>query len=174
MKRYGEEIKTICRIFNDAWAENWGFIPFGDEEAQYLAKSLRPLINPGSFAIGELDGEPVAMTATVPNLNEAIRDLDGRLLPLGWAKLLWQLKVKGVKTGRMPLMGVVRRLQGTPKGAALALGVIDAVKSYHAVRGYERAELSWILEDNEAVKDVVQAVGGVPYKRYRIYEKALA
>jgi hypothetical protein len=174
MKRYGEEIKTICRIFNDAWAENWGFIPFGDEEAQYLAKSLRPLINPGSFAIGELDGEPVAMTATVPNLNEAIRDLDGRLLPLGWAKLLWRLKVKGVKTGRMPLMGVVRRLQGTPKGAALALGVIDAVKSYHAVRGYERAELSWILEDNEAVKDVVQAVGGVPYKRYRIYEKALA
>ncbi|MEK0082356.1 hypothetical protein [Benzoatithermus flavus] len=174
MRRYEEEIATVCRIFNDAWADNWWFIPFGEDEALYLAKSLKPLVNPGSFAIGELDGEPVAMTAALPNLNEAIRDLDGRLLPFGWARLLWRLKVKGLKTGRMPLMGVVRRLQGTPKGAALALGIIDAVKSHHAARGYERAELSWILEDNEAVKAVIHAVGAVPYKRYRIYGKALA
>lgn len=173
MRRYREEIDVVCRIFNDAWADNWGFIPFGEEEARYLAASLRPLVNPGSFAIGELDGEPVAFTATLPNLNEAIRGLDGRLLPFGWARLLWRLKVKGLTTGRMPLMGIAKRLQGTPKGAALALGVIDAVKRHHQPLGYRSAELSWVLEDNKAVQDVIRAVGGVPYKRYRIYEKRL-
>jgi hypothetical protein len=173
MRRYREEIDTVCRIFNDAWAGNWGFIPFGEDEARYLASTLRPLINPGSFAIGEVEGEPVAFTATLPNLNEAIRGLDGRLLPLGWARLLWRLKVAGLKTGRMPLMGIARRVQGTAKGAALALGVIDAVKNYHARHGYRSAELSWVLEDNKSVQDVIRAVGAVPYKRYRIYEKPL-
>jgi hypothetical protein len=174
MRRYREEIATVCRIFNDAWSDNWGFIPFGKDEALYLAKSIRPLINPGSFQIGELDGEPVAFTGTLPNLNEAIAGLDGHLLPLGWLQLLWRLKIRGVKTGRMPLMGVAKRLQGTPKGAALALGVIDAVKRHHQPLGYQRAELSWILEDNLAVQAVIRTVGAVPYKRYRIYEKALA
>jgi hypothetical protein len=174
MRRYREEISTICRIFNDAWADNWAFIPFGEAEAAYLAKSIRPLVDAGSFAIGELDGEPVAMTVTLPNLNEAVAGLDGRLLPLGWSRLLWRLKVRGLKTARMPLMGVVKRLQHTPKGAALVLGVIDAVKSHHQRRGYRRGELSWVLEDNRSVKSVIHAVGGVPYKRYRIYEKALA
>lgn len=173
MRRYQEEIDTVCHIFNDAWADNWGFIPFGAEEARHLGKSLKPLVHPGSFAIGELDGEPVAFTATVPNLNELIRDLDGRLLPFGWARLLWRLKVQGATTGRMPLMGIARRLQGTSKGAALALGVIDAVKTYHQRLGYKRAELSWVLEDNKAVQGVIEAVGAVPYKRYRIYEKSL-
>jgi hypothetical protein len=174
MKRYREEIDTVCRIFNDGWADNWGFIPFGEDEARYLATSLRPLLNPGSFAIGELDGEPVAFTATLPNLNEAIAGLDGRLLPLGWARLLWRLKVKGLETGRMPLMGIARKLQGTPKGAALALGVIDAVKSYHQRHGYRSAELSWVLEDNQAVQAVIGVVGARPYKRYRLYQKSLA
>jgi len=173
-KRYREEIDTVCRIFNDAWADNWGFIPFGEDEARYLAASLRPLLNPGSFAIGELDGEPVAFTATLPNLNEAIAGLNGRLLPWGWARLLWRLKVKGLKTGRMPLMGIARKLQGTQKGAALALGVIDAVKSYHQARGYRSAELSWVLEDNQAVQAVIGVVGARPYKRYRLYQKSLA
>jgi hypothetical protein len=174
MRRYRDEIATICRIFNDAWADNWGFIPFGEVEAAYLAKSIRPLVDAGSFAVGELDGEPVAMTVTLPNLNEAIAGLDGRLLPLGWSRLLWRVKVRGLQTGRMPLMGVVKRLQHTGKGAALALGVIDAVKRHHQARGYRRAELSWVLEDNRSIKAVIQAVGGVPYKRYRIFEKALA
>ncbi len=83
MKHYREEVQTIVRIFNDAWADNWGFIPFGEDEAAYLAKSIRPLVDADSFAIGELDGEAVGMTVTLPNLNEAIAGLDGRLLPLG-------------------------------------------------------------------------------------------
>ncbi|MEZ5865621.1 MAG: dATP pyrophosphohydrolase [Geminicoccaceae bacterium] len=173
MHRYVEEIRLICDIFNDGWAENWGFIPFGDAEAQYMAKSIRPLVDAGFFAIAELDGEPAAMTVTLPNLNEAIEGLDGRLLPFGWAKLLWRLKVSGVKTGRMPLMGLRRKWHGTLKGTAAALGVIDAVKQYHAARGVREGELSWVLEDNVAVQRIIDAVGAVPYKRYRVYEKAL-
>jgi hypothetical protein len=173
VRHYAEEVATLCRIFNDAWADNWGFIPFGDDEAGYLAKSIRPLVEAGSFAVGELEGEPAAMMVLLPNLNEAIAGLDGRLLPLGWARLLWRLKVGGLRTGRVALMGVLRRLHRTSRGAALALGVIDAVKVHHERKGYERAELSWVLEDNRPMRDMIELGGGVVYKRYRIYGSAL-
>ena len=173
MRHYQEEIATLCEIFNDAWSGSWGFIPFGVEEARYLANTIRPLVNAHSFAIGELEGEPVAMSVAVPNVNEAIRGLDGHLLPLGWLPLLWRLKVGGLRTARMSLLGVRRRLQGTMTGAALAFGVIDSIKAYHQQHGYSKAELSWVFEDNRPVRKIIETVGGVPYKRYRIYAKAL-
>jgi hypothetical protein len=114
------------------------------------------------------------MTVTLPNLNSAIKDLDGRLLPFGWAKLLWRLKVRGVADGRMPLMGVRKKYQGTAKGAALAMGVIDRVWEYHLAHGRTGAELSWVLEDNQAMRDMITAIGAKPYKTYRIYQKQLA
>ena len=173
MGRYQEEIRGIVAIFNDAWADNWGFVPFGEDEATYLAKSIRPLVTADSFAIGELDGEPVGMTVTLPNLNEAIAGLDGRLLPFGWLQLLWRLKVRGVRSGRMPLMGIAKRLQGTAKGAALALGMIERIRRHYMKLGYRHGELSWVLEDNRQVQAVIEATGAVPYKRYRVYEKTL-
>ena len=173
MARYADEIRLIVDIFNDAWAENWGFVPFGEAEALHLAKSIRPLVDAHCFAIAEIDGEPVAMTVTLPNLNAAIADLDGRLLPFGWARLLWRLKVSGIKSWRMPLMGLRRAWRGTLKGTAAALGVIEAVRAYHAGRGVIEGELGWVLEDNAAIQRIIEAVGGVPYKTYRVYEKAL-
>jgi hypothetical protein len=173
MRRYQDEIRLICRIFNDAWPDNWGFIPFGEEEAVYLAKSIRPLVTADSFAIAEIDGEAVGMTVTLPNLNEAIAGLDGRLLPFGWLRLLWRLKVKGVRSGRMPLMGIAKRLQGTSKGAAVALGMMERIRAHYSALGYRHAELSWILEDNKAVQAVIGATPAIPYKRYRIYAKSL-
>ena len=174
MSRYQEEIALICEIFNDAWAANWNFIPFGAEEAQHMAKSIKPLVNAETFAIAEIENRPVAMAVTLPDINLAIGDLGGRLLPFGWLKLLWRLKVSGVKRWRMPLMGVRRELQGTLKGAAAALGVIDAIRSYHGPRGVERGELSWLLEDNDGIRQLVETIGGIPYKTYRIYERDLA
>jgi len=173
MRRYREEISTICAIFNDAWAENWGFLPFDEAEAQYLARSIRPLVRAEDFAIGELDGEPAAMVVTLPNLNLAIRDLGGRLLPFGWAKLLWRLKVRGIAEGRMPLMGVRRAYQNGPWGAALALAVIRAVHDVHRARGTRGAELSWVLEDNRRTHALIRMMGARPYKTYRIYGKEL-
>ena len=113
------------------------------------------------------------MAVTLPNLNDWIRDLDGKLLPFGWAKLAWRLLATPPRSVRMPLMGVRRKLHGTAIGSALAIAVIDAVRSYHLARGTKRAELSWILEDNMPMRRMIEAVGGTQYKTYRIYEKRL-
>jgi hypothetical protein len=173
MRRFDQELQTIVDIFNDAWSDNWAFVPMTPAEVRYMGKNLKPSVRAGHAWIGEVDGEAAAMTVTLPNVNEAIADLGGRLLPLGWAKLLWRLKVRGTRSARMPLMGVRRKYQGTPKGAALALGVIEAVRSWHAAHGAREAELSWVVEDNQPTHDIIRLVGGRPYKTYRVYEKAL-
>ncbi|HET6468126.1 MAG TPA: hypothetical protein VFG43_07085 [Geminicoccaceae bacterium] len=172
-KRLDAELEIVRDVFNDAWSGNWGFVPFTAEEARYMWKSIRPLITPEHLLIGEIDGEPAAMVMTLPNLHEVIADLGGRLLPFGWAKLLWRLKVRGVRSARMPLMGVRRRYHGTRKGAALALAVIARAREFHRARGMRTAELSWLLEDNRSILDVVELVGATRYKTYRIYEKPL-
>jgi hypothetical protein len=173
MKRYQQDLHVIMDIFNDAWAGNWGFIPFSEADITYLAKSIKPLITPDYIAIAEVGGEPAAMAVMLPNLNEAIADLDGRLLPFGWAKLLWRLKVAGLASARMPLMGVRRRYQRGPLGATLAFSVIHAVRRDLMARGVTRGELSWVLEDNQPVRRVIETMGGRLGKRYRVYEKAL-
>lgn len=174
MRRFGDELELMRDIFNDAWSDNWNFIPWTSEEVQALGRNIRMLVSAGNFGIGEVDGEPAAMVVTLPNINEAIADLGGRLLPFGLVKLLWRLKVKGLRSGRMPLLGVRRRYHGTAKGLALALGIIRASRDYGHSHGYLTGELSWILEDNKPIRDIIELVGGRPYKTYRIYEKALA
>ena len=174
MRRYGEELELMRDIFNDAWADNWNFLPWTSDEVQALGRNIKMLVSADNFAIGEVDGEPAAMVVTLPNVNEAIGDLGGRLLPFGLVKLLWRLKVKGVKSGRMPLLGVRRRHHGTVKGLALALGVIRYARDHSKAKGYVSGELSWILEDNKPMRDIVELVGGRAYKTYRVYEKALA
>lgn len=174
MARYDEELAMIVDIFNDAWADNWGFLPFAEPEMRYLAKNLKPLVKAEYVSIAEISGEPAAMAVSLPNINAAIADLDGRLLPFGWAKLLWRIKVRGVDSARLPLMGVRRRFQGTPLSTALMLGVIDSLRVYHRDHGTKRAELSWILEDNRPVRKLIEMFGGRPYKTYRLYAKDLA
>lgn len=173
-ERFAEDLKAIMAIFNDAWAGNWGFVPFSDADVRYLAKNLKPLIRPGYVAIAELDGEPAAMAITLPNLNEVIADLDGGLMPFGWVKLVWRLRVTGPRTVRLPLMGVRRCYQDSALGAALAFSVIDAVRRYHRDRGVISAELSWVLEDNTAVRRMIETLGAQVSKTYRIYEMDLA
>jgi hypothetical protein len=173
MRRFDQELETIVEIFNDAWSDNWNFVPMTPAEVRYMGKNLKPIVRAEYAWIGETDGEPAAMVVTLPNVNEAIADLGGRLLPFGWAKLLWRLKVRGTRSARMPLMGVRKQYQGTAKGAALALGVIEAVRGWHAEHGAQEAELSWVVEDNRPTHEIIAMVGGRPYKTYRVYEKSL-
>jgi GNAT superfamily N-acetyltransferase len=168
-----EDLEIIKDIFEDAWSTNWGFIPFTKDEVRHLGYNLRLLVDDDAVQIAEVDGLPAAMIVALPNLNEVIRDLQGRLLPFGWLKLLWRLKVKSPKTARVVLMGVRKRFQRSPLGAALVFLLIDAVRGYGIRRGVQEVELSWILEDNMPMRNILTMVGGVPYKRYRIYEKAL-
>jgi hypothetical protein len=109
----------------------------------------------------------------LPNINEAIRDLNGRLLPFGWLKLLWRLKVRFPQTARIPLMGVRKQYHDSLLGAALAFMVIQAVQAPGLKRGVKKVELSWILEDNKGMNDIIESIGGAVYKRYRIYGKNL-
>jgi len=174
MKRFDEEVRTLTGILNDAWSGNWGFTPTTEAETKALATTLKLVIDPRLTWFAEIDGEPAGFMVLLPNINEAIRDLKGRLLPFGWAKLIWRLKVKGVKTGRVPLMGVKRRFATTLRGQLLPFQLIDAVAREARKLGYERYELSWILEDNIAMRRICDAGGAKVYKTYRLYEKALA
>lgn len=173
MANYDAELALIVDIFNDAWSDNWGMLPFNEAEMRHLARSLKPLVRAEYVAIAEIAGEPAAMAVSLPNVNEAIADLNGRLLPFGWAKLLWRLKVRGTSTARVPLMGVRRAHQGSPLSSALMLGAIDFIRVYHRKRGTKYAELSWILEDNRPVRRLIEMFGGRPYKTYRLYGKNL-
>ncbi len=173
MSRFESDIAAILSIFNDAWADNWSFVPFTEDEVRYAAQSMKPLIATDLVCIAEVDGEPAAMIVSLPNLNEAIADLNGSLLPFGWLKLLWRLKVSGLRSARVPLLGVRRKFQGTLLGSALAFGVIDRIRRAHLSRGTERVELSWILEQNTPMRRMLDALGATPYKTYRIYEREL-
>ena len=170
---YANEIRRVVDIFNDAWSGNWGFVPLTEAETDEMAKRMRILLDKRLVWFAELDGEAVAFMVCVPNVNEAARDLNGRLLPFGWAKLLWRLKVSGVKTARVPLMGVRRRLAGTMLGSAIPLQLISATRPGAIEFGFQSVELSWILEDNLPMRHILERMGASAYKTYRVYGKTL-
>jgi len=172
-ERFREELEILQDIFEDAWSENWGFVPFTKAEFRHLGQHLKHLVHEDYVQIAEVDGSPDAMIIGVPNVNEVIRDLNGRLLPFGWLKLLWRLKVVHPKTARVPLMGVRKRHHNSLLGAALAVMVVERVRRLGAKYGAKTVELSWILEDNEGMRAILESLGGVVYKRYRIFGKDL-
>ncbi|MBX9894015.1 MAG: N-acetyltransferase [Nitrosomonas sp.] len=171
--RFDEEIETLRSIFNDAWSENWGFIPFTEEEFAELGNSLRLLLPDEFIQIAEIDGKPAAFMVGLPNLNEVLKELNGRLLPFGWLKLINRVRKRQIRSGRIPLMGVRKQYHNTPVGLALACLVIDAPRQAGLARGIEEVELSWILEDNMAMRHILDKIGCEQYKRYRIYQKLL-
>lgn len=170
---FESEIAMMLDIINDAWSGNWGYVPMTRAEIDDLSGILKFLLRPGDVAIAEYQGKPAAFAAIFPNLNEAIRDMRGRLFPFNIFKLLWRMKVARTKTARMPMMGVRKSLQSSPVGAALALSVIKSVREFNYQHGVRDSELSWILARNSRVRHVIEMVGGVPYKTYRVFEKAL-
>lgn len=172
--RFDEDLAVLREIFNDAWADNWGFVPFTEAEFKDLGHSLKLLIAPELIQIAEVDGKPAAFVAALPNVNEVIKDFNGKLFPFNWIKLLWGLKKRFPKSARVPLMGVRRSFHNTPLGPGLAFLVIDAVRHHLTARGVEQVEMSWILEDNEGMRNIAETIGGRDYKRYRVYEKHLS
>jgi hypothetical protein len=172
-KNLSAELDIVIGIFNDAWSDNWGFVPMTKEEVTALGNNLKMLVKNEYIAIATHKGEPAAMAISLPDINQWIADLNGRLLPFGWARLAYRLLAKPPGAVRIPLMGVRKKFHGTPLGSAMAIGVIGFIRSYHLSRGTHLAELSWILEDNMSMRRMIEALGAVPYKTYRIYEKEL-
>jgi hypothetical protein len=173
-KRKDEELEALRNIFNDAWSDNWSFVPFTEEEFSAVGSELMLLVPEDFVMVAEHNAEVVAFIVLVPNLNEAIRDLGGKLLPFGWLKLLWRVKVKLPKTARVPLMGVKKRYHNTPLGPGIAMAVISAVQESALKRGLGMVETSWILENNKGMRSIMELIGGKVSKRYRMYEKTLA
>ena len=173
MNRFEDEVRTLVEIWNDAWSQNWGAAPVTEAETKHLGDSLRLILHPRLIWFLEIDGEAAGFGALLPNLNDAIHDLDGRLFPLGWAKLLWRLKVRGVKRGRVPLMGVKRKFARDPRGAFAPFVILDAIRREGVKLGITRAEYSWVLEDNMPMRHILEGFGARIYKTYRIYGKAI-
>ncbi|MDP9137565.1 MAG: N-acetyltransferase [Pseudomonadota bacterium] len=172
-RNLARDLEIIIAIFNDAWSANWNFVPMTREEIENLGRVLKLLVSGEHVAIASFDGDPAAMVVTLPDINGMIGDLDGKLLPFGWARLLWRLKFRTHAGARLPLMGVKARYRGSMVSAMLAFALIDRIRTFHLSRGTLRGELSWVLEDNMPLRRILDAIGAVPYKTYRVYEKSL-
>jgi hypothetical protein len=172
--RFAEESRLILELLNDAWSDNWGYVPLTEAEIAYAGKKLKPIIYEDLVRIAEVDGEPVAFMITLPDINEMIADLNGSLFPFGWAKLLWRLRNPRTKRARVPLMGVAKKLHGSRLASQLAFMLIeftrrDAVGKY----GIGTGEFGWILEDNKGMLSIAELPGARVNHRYRIFERRL-
>ena len=173
MNRFDEDLKLLVDIWNDAWSENWGAAPITEAETKYLGRSLRMILHPRLLWFLEIDDEAVGFGALLPNLNDATHDLKGKLAPLGWAKLLWRLKIRGVKRGRVPLMGVKKKFARDRRGIFAPFVILDAIRREGVKLGITEAEYSWILEDNLPMRHILEGFGARIYKTYRLYGKTL-
>ena len=172
--RFDEEAATILEILNEAWGNNWGFVPITDAEIAYIGKKLRPLVREDLIMIAEYDGRPVAFLMTLPDINAVTAPLKGSLFPFGWAKLLWWLRKCRSPSVRVPLMGVRTELQNSRLAAQMAFMMIEAVRveavgQYGAVRG----ELGWVLEDNQGMVAIADTINSKVNREYLIYQKTL-
>ena len=172
--KFDEEAAIILAILNDAWSDNWGFVPLTQPEIDDVGVKLKPIVFNDLIRIAELDGRPVAFMITLPDLNEAIAPLKGNLLPFGWAKLLLWLRRPRVKTMRVPLMGVVKELQSSRMASQLAFMMIEYIRLAAVSRyGASRGEIGWILDDNQGMNAIAHAIESRVNKIYQVYQKTL-
>jgi hypothetical protein len=172
--KFASEAAIILNLLNDAWSDNWGYVPLTEAEIAYAGKKFKPIIYEDLVLVAELDGEPVAFMMTLPDINELTRDLDGRLFPFGWAKLLYRLRKPRVSRVRVPLMGVAKKLHASRLSAQLAFMLIEhtrraAVANY----GADKGEFGWILEDNKGMLSMAELPGARVNHRYRIFERPI-
>lgn len=168
------DVALLCDVFNDAWSENWGFVPFTRAEGRKMAADFKLLLLPEITCIVSIDGEPAAVALAVPNLNEMTRDFDGKLFPLGLPKLLWRLKVEGPRSARLIILGIRKKWRHVRKYAALSAFMYAEMNEGGKKLGIKEGELGWTLEDNGRVNAGIAMMGAKRYKTYRVYEKSIA
>ncbi len=172
--RFDAEAALILHILNDAWSDNWGFVPFTDREIAYAGKKFKPIVREDLIMIAEYEGQPVAFMMTLPDMNEVLKPMRGKLFPFGWIKLLAWLRKPKVRTMRVPLMGVVKQHQSSRLASQLAFMMIEFIRRNAVTRyGATRGEIGWILDDNQGMNAIAQAIDSHVNKEYTIYAKAL-
>jgi hypothetical protein len=173
-RNFDAEAAIILSILNDAWSDNWGFVPFTDREIAYAGKKFKPIVREDLIMIAEYEGEPVAFMMTLPDLNEVLRPMGGKLLPFNWVKLLWWLRKPKSQTMRVPLMGVLKKHQSSRLASQLAFMMIEKIR-HAAIANYgsTRGEIGWVLDDNQGMNAIADAIDSTVNKEYTIYEKPL-
>ena len=173
-RNFDAEAALIMGLLNDAWSDNWGFVPLTDSEIAFVGKKLKTIVFEDLVRVAELDGEAVAFIIVLPNINELLIDMDGRLLPFNWARLLWWLRKPKSHTLRVPLMGVAKKLQNSRMASTLAFMMIELIRR-DAVRDYgtERGDIGWVLDDNQGMNAVAEAINANVNRVYQIYDKML-
>jgi GNAT superfamily N-acetyltransferase len=168
LKNFDSEVAIIRELFNKAWAQNWGFVPVSERQFKYLAKDLKTVIDTDFAYVAEVDGRPVAFSVALPDINQALKHVNGKLFPFGLLKLLYYArKIHQVRTA---LMGVLPEFQGRGIDALLHKQTIEN----GLVKGFDSAELSWILESNVDMIRVAERIGASVEKRYRMYQKSFS
>jgi hypothetical protein len=168
MKKFWEEVEIIKKIYNDAWSTNWGFVPMTDREFEHLAKDLKRIVDPRVVLIAEKNEEPVAFSLALPDFNQALKNINGRLFPTGLLKLLYH--ARNINQVRVLALGIAKRMQNWS-----GLGAALYYESFRrgVAAGYRSCEFSWTLENNHLINRSMELFGARIYKRYRIYRKAL-
>jgi len=171
---YTQDVRTVLHILNDAWSKNWGFVPFTEREIAYGAKKLRPLVREELTRIAELDGRPVAFMLALPDVNEPLARIGGRLFPFGWITMLRWLRKPRARTARVPLMGVLKEFHNSRLASQLAFMMISEIREDTTrANGTERGEIGWILEDNQGMVAIADAIESEINREYAIYRKSL-
>ncbi|HEY6333068.1 MAG TPA: GNAT family N-acetyltransferase [Blastocatellia bacterium] len=174
LKDFSREVDRLREVYNNAWSRNWGFIPVTPEEFEHLAKDLKQIVDPKVVYIAEKEPEdggepkPVGFFLAIPDVNQALKKINGRLLPFGIIKLLWHSRK--IKKIRVITMGVVKELQNL----GIAALFYNEVYSKIPIHGYPIAEMSWVLENNVLMNRAAALIGGKISKTYRIYEMPLS
>ncbi len=168
-----EDVRIVIDIFNDAWSDNFHFVPLTEAELKKTAEDMKLLLDERIAFIAEIDGRPAAMAVSMPNLNEVIGDLDGKLLPFGLPKLIYRLKIKHPKSARLWFLGIKKEYRNKKRYGGLSTALYVEMAQCASAIGYQWGELGWTLEDNRPVNLGIKMMGGEVYKRYRIYERSL-
>lgn len=167
MRNFRGEVERINAVYNEAWSRNWGFVPLSPEEFRFVARDMKQIVDPDLVFIAEMDGKPIGFCLSLPNINQALKYVNGRLFPTGLLKLLWHTKIKNkVDSLRIITMGIIPEYQ---KRGIDTLFYLETFR-VGVDKGYRWGELSWILEDNYPMVRAAEYMGAKVYKRYRVYK----
>ncbi len=164
MKEFAEDVEKVWNVYNSAWSRNWGFVPVSRDEFIFMAHDMKAILEPGFVLVGEVRGEVVGFALGLPDINQALKHANGRLLPLGLLKILYHKR--SIRSLRVLVLGVVEEY----RTAGVAAGFYAELFRQAVRLGYRDCEASWILEDNTLMNRSAEALGGKRYKTYRIYE----
>jgi len=163
-RRFWDEVALVRQVYNEAWQENWGHVPMTEAELTYMAKQLKPVVDPSLVVFAEADGELAGFGLALPDLNVPLKHMNGRLFPFGWAKALWYSRK--ITTARILILGVLVKHR---RSGVAELMELELLKNGPA-RGIVNAEFSWILEDNMMMRAPLEKMGAAVYRVYRMYD----